>query len=56
MFGLDYWIEDIITKKWALVSLDLGKRVKSYGYLKNQGQAVLRKREKKNRYGLGSNV
>ena len=48
MFELDYWIEEIITKKWALVSLDLDKRVKSYGYLKNQGQAVLRK---KNSYG-----
>ena len=45
MFGLDYWIEGIITKKWALVSLDLDKRVKSYGYLKNQGQAVLRKKK-----------
>ena len=44
MFGLDYWIEGIITKKWALVSLDLDKQVKSYGYLKNQGQAVLRKK------------
>ena len=29
----------------ALVSLDLDKRVKSYGYLKNQGQAVLRKKK-----------
>ena len=46
MFGLDYWMEGIITKKWALVSLDLDKRVKSYGYLKNQGQAVLRKKKK----------
>ena len=45
MFELDYWIEEIITKKWALVSLDLDKRVKSYGYLKNQGQAVLRKKK-----------
>ena len=43
MFELDYWIEEIITKTWALVSLDLGKQVKSYGFLKNQGQAVLRK-------------
>ena len=34
MFGLDYWIEDIITKKWALVSLDLGKRVESNEGLK----------------------
>ena len=53
MFELDYWIEGIITKKWVLVSLDLDKRIKSYGYLKNQGQAVLRE---KNSYGLGSNV
>ena len=44
MFELDYWIEEIITKKWALLSLDLDKRVKSNGYLKNQGQAVLRKK------------
>ena len=29
MFELDYWIEGIITKKCALVSLDLDKRVKS---------------------------
>ena len=43
MFELDYWIEEIITKKWALVSLDLDKQVK--GYLKNQGQAVLRKKK-----------
>ena len=34
MFELDYWIEEIITKKWALVSLDLDKRVKSCGGLK----------------------
>ena len=34
MFGLDYWIEGIITKKWALVSLDLDKRVKSSEGLK----------------------
>ena len=45
MFELDYWIEEIIMKKWALVSLDLDKRVKSYGYLKNQGQVVLRKKK-----------
>ena len=37
MFELDYWIEEIITKKWALVSLDLDKRVKSYGCLKIRG-------------------
>ena len=42
MFKLDYWIEEIMTKRWVLVSLDLDWRVKSYGYLKNQGQAVLR--------------
>ena len=29
MFKLFYWIEEIITKKWALVSLDLDKRAKS---------------------------
>ena len=34
MFELDYWIEEIITKTWALVSLDLDKRVKSYECLK----------------------
>ena len=45
MFELDYWIEEIITKKWAFVSLDLDKRVKSYGYLKNQGHAILRKKK-----------
>ena len=28
MFKLFYWIEGIITKKWALVSLDLEKRAK----------------------------
>ena len=48
MFELDYWIEGIVTKKWALVSSNLDERVKSYGYLKNQGQAVL---QKKNSYG-----
>ena len=37
MFELDYWIEEIITKTWALVSLDLDKRVKSYGCLKIRG-------------------
>ena len=45
MFELDYWIEEIITKKWALVSLDLDRRVKSYGYFQNQGQAILRKKK-----------
>ena len=34
IFKLFYWIEGIITKKWALVSLDLDKRVKSYECLK----------------------
>ena len=34
-FELDYWIEEIITKKWALVSSNLDERVKSCGYLKN---------------------
>ena len=34
MFKLFYWIEGIITKQWALVSLDLDKRVKSCGRLK----------------------
>ena len=34
MFKLFYWIEEIITKKWALVSLDLDKRVKSNEGLK----------------------
>ena len=37
MFGLDYWIEGIITKKWALVSLDLDKRAKSCEGLKFRG-------------------
>ena len=44
MFELDYWIEELVTKKWALVSSNLDERVKSYGYLKNQGQVVLRKK------------
>ena len=34
MFKLFYWIEEIITKKWALVSLDLDKRVKRCDSLK----------------------
>ena len=34
MFKLFYWIDGIITKTWALVSLDLDKRVKSSGRLK----------------------
>ena len=33
MFKLFYWIEGIITKKWALVSLDLDKRAKSCDHL-----------------------
>ena len=37
MFELDYWIEGIITKKWALVSLDLDKRVKSSDRLRIRG-------------------
>ena len=37
MFKLDYWIEEIITKKWALVSLDLDKRVKSCDRSKTRG-------------------
>ena len=36
MFKLFYWIEGIITKKWALVSLDLDKRVKNYDRMKNR--------------------
>ena len=36
MFKLFYWIEEIITKKWALVSLDLDKQVKSNERLKNR--------------------
>ena len=34
MFELDYWIEEIVTKTRALVSLDLDKRCKSYEGLK----------------------
>ena len=34
MFKLFYWIEEIITKKWVLVSLDLDKRAKSNEGLK----------------------
>ena len=45
MFKLFYWIEEIVTKKWALVSSNLDERVKSYGYMKNQGQAILRKKK-----------
>ena len=34
MVDLDYWIEEIITKTWALVSLDLDKRAKCNDRLK----------------------
>ena len=40
MFELDYWVEEITTKKWALVSLDLVKRVKSCACLKNRDYFV----------------
>ena len=40
MFELDYWIEEITTKTWALVSLDLDKRAKSCARLKTRGQSV----------------
>ena len=40
MFELDYSIKGIITKKWALVSLDLDKRVKSYRCLKIRDKYV----------------
>ena len=40
MFELDYWIEGIEMKKWALVSLDLDKRVKSYSPLKYRDYSV----------------
>ena len=40
MFELFYWIEEIVTKKWALVSLDLDKRVESSDRLKTRGQSV----------------
>ena len=36
MFELDYWLEEVISKKWALVSLDLDKRVISNERLKNR--------------------
>ena len=36
MFKLFIWIEEITTKKWALVSLDLDKRAKSYKDLKTR--------------------
>ena len=34
MFELIIWIEGIITKKWALVSVDLDKRLKRYDQMK----------------------
>ena len=37
MFELDYWIEEIITKKRALASSNLDKRVKRYEGLKIRG-------------------
>ena len=37
---MDYWIEGIGTKKWALVSLDLDKRVKSSDRLKIRDLSV----------------
>ena len=37
MFKLDIWIEGIVTKKWALVSLDLDKRAKSCDHFKSRG-------------------
>ena len=40
--SLDRWNQDEIL---ALVSSNLDERVKSYGYLKNQGQAVLQKKK-----------
>ena len=42
MFKLFYWIEEFITKKWVLVSLDLDKRAKSCERLKNRGQSVIK--------------
>ena len=40
MFKLFYWIEEIITKKCALVSLDLDKLAKSCDCLKNMDYSV----------------
>ena len=40
MFKLFYWIEGIIMKKWALVSLDLDKRVKSCDRLNSRGYSA----------------
>ena len=36
MFKLFYWIEGVIKKKWALVSLNLYKRARSNEGLKNR--------------------
>ena len=40
MFELYYWIEGFIAKTWALVSLDLDKRVKSCECLKTRGYSI----------------
>ena len=40
MFKLVIWTDGIITKKLALVSLDLDKRVESCDRLKTRGQTV----------------
>ena len=40
MFESDYSIGEITTKKWALVSLNLDKRCKSYDRLKNRDYSV----------------
>ena len=40
MFKLFIWIEEIVTKTWALVLLNLVKRVKSSDRLKIRGQSV----------------
>ena len=53
MFKLFYWTEEIVTKKLALVSSNLDERVKSFGYLKNQGQAILQKKNAMSKRILG---
>ena len=40
MFKLFYCIEEIVVKKWALVSLDLDKQVKSCACLKNRDYSI----------------
>ena len=40
VFKLFYWIEGIITKMWALVLLDLDKRVKSNEGLKIRDYSI----------------